>query len=165
MTESPLVSAVIVNWNGAEHLKIALPTLTRQTYSPLEILVVDNGSSDSSADVAAEHEVKWVGLPQNRGLAPACNAGAAKATGDILIFLNNDMRFPPDFVGALVSVFHEDNEVFAADARQFDWEGANEIHSATRMRRLSALASALARGLIPGLDIAQERVRSVCGVM
>ncbi len=165
MSESPLVSAVIVNWNGTEHLRVALPTLRQQSYSPLEILVVDNGSVDSSAQVAAENGVAWVGLTENRGLAPACNEGAGRARGEYLIFLNNDMRFPPDFVGALVAILQERNDAFAADARQLDWDGLRQIHLATRLRRLSLTSSLLGRGFIPGLDFVQEPVALVAEVM
>src|SRR6266849_5075901 len=140
----------MVNWNGAEHLKIALPTLKQQTYAPLEIVVVDNGSVDSSADVANENEVTWLELEQNRGLAAACNEGARKASGEFLIFLNNDMRFPADFVRFLVSALNESGDVFAADAPQLNWDGSKQVHLATRLRRLPLLSRLLGRGLIPG---------------
>jgi GT2 family glycosyltransferase len=156
MSQSPLVSAVMVNWNGAEHLRLALPTLKRQTYSPFEILVVDNGSTDSSAEVAAENDVAWLGLEHNSGLAAACNKGAASAGGEYLIFLNNDMRFPPDFVHALITILGRGKDVFASDARQLDWEGFKQIHLGTRLRRLSLTRSLVARTLIPGLDFQQE---------
>ena len=152
---------MVANWNGANHLKIALPTLKRQTYSPLEILVVDNGSVDSSHQVAAENEVTWVAMTQNRGLAAAWNEGARQALGQYLIFLNNDMRFPPDFVRMLVAILHDNPDLFAADARQLDWEGSTEIHSATRLRT----GSFPYRGLIPGLDFVQESVGGVTDVM
>jgi GT2 family glycosyltransferase len=155
----------MVNWDGAEHLRIALPTLKQQTYPSLEILVVDSGSRDSSADVAAENNVTWVGLAENRGLAAACNRGAAKAQGEYLIFLNNDMRFPPDFVRYLVEILRDGGDVFAADARQLDWEGSRQIHLRTRLRRLSLMDSLLNRGLLPGLDFAQEPATAVGEVM
>ncbi len=165
MSESPLVSAVIVNWNGAEHLSVALPTLRRQTYSPLEIVVVDNGSIDSSAQIVAENQATWIGLADNRGLARACNEGARKTRGEYLIFLNNDMRFPPEFAQQLITILQGSQDVFATDARQLDWDGLRQVHLATRLRRLSVTSSLLARGLIPGLDFAQEPVGSVTEVM
>ncbi len=165
MPQSPLVSAVMVNWNGAEHLRLALPTLKRQTYSPFEILVVDNGSTDSSAEVAADNDVVWLGLEQNRGLAAACNKGAARAGGEYLIFLNNDMRFPPDFVRALITTLLDGNDVFAVDARQLDWQGSKQIHLGTRVRRLSVTRPLATRGLIPGLDFWQEPSAAVTEVI
>jgi GT2 family glycosyltransferase len=154
-----------VNWNGAEHLSVALPTLKQQTYSPLEIVVVDNGSVDFSAQVVAESGVTWIGLADNRGLARACNEGARNARGEYLMFLNNDMRFPPDFAQQLVTILRENQDVFATDARQLDWDGLRQVHLATRLRRSSMTRSLLARGLIPGLDFVQEPVGSVTEVM
>ncbi len=155
----------MVNWNGAEHLRIALPTLKQQTYAPLEIVVVDNGSVDSSAEVANENEVTWLELEQNRGLAAACNEGARKASGEFLIFLNNDMRFPADFVRFLVAALNESGDVFAADALQLNWDGSKQVHLATRLRRLPLLSRLLGRGLIPGLDFAQEPAAKITEVM
>jgi GT2 family glycosyltransferase len=155
---NPLVSAVIVNWNGAQHLRIALPSLNIQTYSAFEILVVDNGSGDDSAKVAAEFKATWIGLPSNIGLAPACNEGARRARGDYLVFLNNDMRFAHDFIENLVRTLQKDGSVFAADALQLDWMGTTRIHQATRLRRRSLIASYLQPGLLPLLDIVQEPV-------
>jgi GT2 family glycosyltransferase len=163
--QSPLVSAVIVNWNGAEHLSVALPTLKQQTYSPLEIVVVDNGSIDSSAQIVAENQATWIGLGDNRGLARACNEGARRTRGDYLIFLNNDMRFPPEFAQQLITILQGSEDVFATDARQLDWDGIRQVHLATRLRRLSVTRSLFTRGLIPGLDFAQEPVGSVAEVM
>lgn len=77
-----LASAIIVNWNGAEHLRSCLPSLREQSYEPLEIIVVDNASSDDSRAVAEQHGARWLPLAQNLGLAPAMNRGAAIARGE-----------------------------------------------------------------------------------
>ena len=52
MNGKPKVSVVIVNWNGAEHLRLCLPSLASQSFKSLEVIVVDNCSSDESAEVA-----------------------------------------------------------------------------------------------------------------
>jgi len=82
---TPLVSAIIVNWNGEHHLKICLPSLRAQTYKALEIIVVDNGSTDDSAEVTREFQARWLPLGKNVGLAPALNRGVAQAGGDFLL--------------------------------------------------------------------------------
>src|SRR5580765_8555344 len=98
MDEKPRVSVIIVNWNGAGHLRVCLPSLALQSFESLEIIVVDNRSSDDSAEVAGSLKVRWLPLEENLGLAPALNRGAAIARGDLLLFVNNDMRFDPGFV-------------------------------------------------------------------
>ncbi len=155
MAEPVFVSAVIVNWNGAKDLKVALPSLRRQSHSPLEILVVDNGSADNSNAVVSESGAVWIGLTRNEGLAVAFNQGARRAIGEYVIFLNNDMRFAPDFVEQLVGPLTQDERLFATDARQLNWAGTEDIHLATRLARRSLVDSYLHPGLIPLLDIPQ----------
>src|ERR1700746_2775013 len=105
MVNGPVVSAIIANFNGARHLRLCLPSLLSQSYTSLEVIVVDNASSDESGQVVREFGVKWLPLTNNIGLAPALNRGAAIATGDLLLFLKNDMRFDQRFVAECVFRF------------------------------------------------------------
>jgi GT2 family glycosyltransferase len=127
------VTAIIVNWNGRPHLEECLPSLADQTYPALKVLVVDNGSTDGSALVVQEAKMAWLPLRRNIGLAPAMNEGARQASGDYLLFLNNDMRFAPDFVERLVDGLEANPNAFATDARQFDWDGGRVVHERTRL--------------------------------
>lgn len=159
MTATPLTTAIVVNWNGAGDLDVALPSLTAQDYPALEVLVVDNGSTDRSAEVAARHGVAWVPLGRNLGLAGALNEGARRARGGLLLFLNNDMRFPPDFVSRMVDALLAEPTSFAVDAKQLDWAGVATVHARTRLVRAGAL-----RGDVPGWRFVQDDIegRSVC---
>ena len=149
------VSAIIVNWNGAHHLRVCLPSLRSQSFKSLEIIVVDNGSSDDSAEVAKEFEVRWLGLKENTGLAPALNRGAAIAAGEYLLFVNNDMRFDREFVAALVEPLLKDQEIFATDGMQFNWEGTAPGHMAARLVNVRPKGPSSAE-LVPGLYFFQE---------
>jgi GT2 family glycosyltransferase len=155
MDGKPAVSAIIVNWNGAHHLRVCLPSLRSQSFKSLEIIVVDNGSSDDSAEVAREWEVRWLGLDKNIGLAPALNRGAAIAAGDFLLFVNNDMRFDREFVAALVEPFFKDNEIFSTDGMQYNWEGTAPGHLAARLTSARPNGQSFAV-LVPGLYFFQE---------
>jgi GT2 family glycosyltransferase len=132
----------------------------------VEVLVADNGSTDDSAKVAAEFPVRWVPLGGSFDFAHANNLAARQAKGSVLIFLNNDMRFDPRFVEALVSPLLKYDNIFATDARQFDWSGATEIHSATRLRSqpLSASFSSSA-SILPRLAIDQVGSTTACEVL
>src|SRR5208283_570917 len=112
MAMRPRVSVIIVNWNGAEHLRVCLPSLSSQSFEPLEIIVVDNCSSDDSAEVVKSIGVRWLPLETNLGLAPSLNRGAKIASGDLLLFVNNDMRFDPEFIAALVDPLERNTEIF-----------------------------------------------------
>jgi GT2 family glycosyltransferase len=155
MTSAPIVSAIIVNWNGAHHLRVCLPSLLGQTYKALEIIVVDNSSTDDSAAVAREYNVRWHPLTENLGLAPALNRGAQVAAGEFFLFINNDMRFDPGFVSALLEPFRIGDRLFATDGMQFDWDGQNAGHLAARLSR-NARRNRASTELVPGLHFHQE---------
>jgi glycosyltransferase involved in cell wall biosynthesis len=86
-----MISVVIAVKNGAKFLTAALNSVMRQTYAPSEVIVVDDGSTDASADIAA-----GFGPPirvlrcAHRGEASALNAGLAEARGELLAFIDAD---------------------------------------------------------------------------
>ena len=101
------VTACIVSWNTAEHLPGALESLLAQTHDDLQIVVIDNNSHDTSAEVAGRVDgVRLVRNDRNRGFAGAANQGlaiAAEGGGDPAFFvMNPDVRLAPDHVAALV---------------------------------------------------------------
>jgi GT2 family glycosyltransferase len=151
----PKVSVIIVNWNGAEHLRLCLPSLASQSFKSMEIIVVDNRSSDDSAEVARSHRVRWLSLENNLGLAPALNRGAAIAEGNLLLFVNNDMRFDPRLVSALVEPLERDEEIFATDGMQFNWDGTVPGHLAARLTNVSPRRDSSTE-LVPGLYFYQQ---------
>jgi GT2 family glycosyltransferase len=155
MVERPRVSVIIVNWNGAEHLRVCLPSLASQTFESLEIIVVDNRSLDDSAEVASRYGVRWLLLEKNLGLAPALNRGAAIAAGDLLLFVNNDMRFDPGFVAALVEPLERDEDVFATDGMQYNWDGTIREHLAARLTTFPSMRDSCTE-LVPGLHFYQQ---------
>ena len=127
----PKVSIVVLNYNGAHLLPACLDSLVQQNYPDFEILVVDSASIDNSREIVQKYQrVQWVGLLSNGGLGPGYNAGAEKAAGEKIFFVNNDMRFDPDCVARLTDAFGEDT--LATDPLQFDWEGKDVVHGAQK---------------------------------
>lgn len=106
--EPGLVSAIIVNYEGGEWLQRCLRSLYEQAV-PLQVLVVDNGSSDGSAAVAAERfpGVEVVRPAENLGFAGGANAGARRARGEFLLFLNPDVELGRGCLGALLRAFDD----------------------------------------------------------
>lgn len=164
MASEPLVSAVVVNWNGASHLEICLPSLLSQSYRPLEIIVVDNASSDGSAAVAQRFGVRWLPLDRNMGLAAALNRGAQAAAGELVLFLNNDMRFHVAFVDSMALSLAQDPDVFSVDAVQYDWAGTKPVHMATRLTT-ERRAVEFCYSMLPGLYVLQETCGSPTNVL
>lgn len=162
----PLASVVVINFNGASYLPDCLSSLVSQTYPKLEVLVADNGSTDESAAVTARYPVRWEPLGRNYGFAAGNNLGATRAKGEILVFVNNDMRFDPSFIEALVEPFLLQTDVFSTDARQLDWSGEHDLHLASRLRRLPVSATVGRSGaLLPRYDVEQVAVGSTCDVV
>ncbi len=112
-------SVIIPTWNGRDMLRLALASLERQHYPDFEVIVVDNGSDDGT-DVMIQREfprVRMVRFTENRGFAPAVNAGIVAAAGEIVILLNNDAEAEPEFVDALVAALNADPGLGSCAAR------------------------------------------------
>jgi glycosyltransferase involved in cell wall biosynthesis len=108
----PLVSVIIPVYNRLEYLDAALQSVLRQTYRPLEVIVVDDGSS---TDVRGHLDrygdtIRYFRQP-NRGLAAARNSGAGLASGEFLAFLDDDDLFLPEKLTLQVAVLLENPEV------------------------------------------------------
>ncbi len=113
-------SIVIPNWNGRELLEKYLPSVVAALAGNAanEIIVVDNGSSDGSAEFVRRNfpGVKLVALERNLGFGGGSNAGVRAAKNDIVVLLNSDMRVAPDFLAPLVEGF-TDERVFAVSCQ------------------------------------------------
>lgn len=103
----PTVSVVIPCLDDAELLAGALASLARQTRAPLEVVVVDNGSTDGSARVAKEAGALVVTEPV-RGIPAAAAAGYDAAAGDIIARCDADCVLPPDWIEKLQAAFAAD---------------------------------------------------------
>ena len=105
MSEDPLISVVIPNWNGAQHLPTCLDALRKQLYSPGEVIVADNASTDGSQDLIRERypEVHLLALDKNLGFTGASNAGIEAARGDFVVLLNNDTEVAPEWLAEVAS--------------------------------------------------------------
>ena len=130
--DSPLASVVIPNWNGLQHLPVCLDALRAQTYPHLEVILVDNGSTDGSQAFVTEQypEVRLLALDRNLGLTGGNNAGFRAAQGEILISLNNDTEADPRFVEALVAALVDHPEAGMAAAKMLLFDRRDVIHSA-----------------------------------
>lgn len=114
MTKKSLVSIIIPVYNEEKVIENCLESLAKQTYENLEIIVVDDGSDDNSklkisafpadsAGSADEAKIKIILLEQNhKGPGAARNLGVSKSKGEILVFVDADMEFEPDFVEKLI---------------------------------------------------------------
>jgi len=91
MVFQPLVSVIIPNYNYAEFVDKAIESVLSQTYKNIEIIVVDDGSTDNSLDILSSYSSEITLISQcNLGVSSARNAGLAKASGEYVCFLDSD---------------------------------------------------------------------------
>ncbi len=101
------VAAVVPSWNGARWLPGCLASLRAQERAFDELIVVDNGSTDGSAQRLGD-DVRVVALPTNRGFAAAANAGIAATGADWVALVNTDVELEPDWLARMVAGASED---------------------------------------------------------
>ncbi|HYD32638.1 MAG TPA: glycosyltransferase family A protein [Azospirillaceae bacterium] len=101
----PLVSIVIKNFNYERYVAAAIRSALDQTWPHVQVVVVDDGSSDDSATIIQGFgpEIDPVFFPQNRGLFAAVNAGYAAAKGEIIMFLDSDDALRPEAAAEVVA--------------------------------------------------------------
>ncbi len=98
----PRVSVVVCAYNAADTIAECLTSLSELTYPDTEVIVVDDGSIDTTGDIARGYSgVRVIELP-NGGLSAARNAGLAAATGEIVAYTDADVRVDPDWLTYLV---------------------------------------------------------------
>ncbi|HRQ65327.1 MAG TPA: glycosyltransferase [Xanthomonadaceae bacterium] len=117
--EAPLVSVIVPVYNHFRHTLTCLRSLAATPEAtPFEVVVVDDASSDETPERLAEIEgLEVVRNEHNLGFIGACNAGAAAARGEFLVFLNNDTVVTEDWLGALRRTFEQRPDCGLAGAR------------------------------------------------
>ncbi|MCW9060058.1 MAG: glycosyltransferase family 2 protein [Gammaproteobacteria bacterium] len=112
------ISIVLPAKNEAENLEGLLPRLL-QAYGEQEIIVVNDGSTDTTAEVCQRHGVRVVSHPYSMGNGAAIKSGARAATGEILVFMDADGQHDPADIARLLARFEEGFEMVVG-ARQVD---------------------------------------------
>ena len=112
-SRAPLVSVIILSWNCRDFLPRVVESITRQVYPAVEVVIVDNASTDGTAEMLVQFEGAATVLPQptNAGFARGMNIGFAASRGDYCVFLNCDAVLRPDFVANAVAHFERHPDV------------------------------------------------------
>ena len=102
----PLVSIIVVNWNGLKHIDECLKSLLNQIYSNMEIILVDNCSEDGSVEFVRQNfsSVKIIMNGGNMGFAAAMNRGIISASGELIASLNQNTVAEKNWLNKLVEV-------------------------------------------------------------
>jgi len=132
LAKYPLVSVIIPNWNGVRHLPTCLSSLRHQTYPNLEVILVDNASTDESVVLVGRDypEVMLLQLDENLGLTGGINRGIQLAGGEIIAPLNNDTEVAPAWAEALVTALLEHPDAGMAASKILLFDRRDTLHSA-----------------------------------
>ena len=105
---NPLISILINNYNYQRFVSAAIDSALHQTYEFVEVVVVDDGSTDCSPKIIRDYGNKIIPIfKQNGGQASALNAGFQASRGDIIIFLDSDDLLTPEIAGKVAHAFKE----------------------------------------------------------
>ncbi|MEN8158588.1 MAG: glycosyltransferase, partial [Myxococcota bacterium] len=107
-TRWPRVSVVVCSYNGAATIRQALEALEGVDYPDYEVIVVNDGSTDATPEIAAEYDVKLISTP-NQGLAAARNVGWRAASGEVVAYLDDDAYPDRDWLRYLAVGFLDDD--------------------------------------------------------
>jgi len=126
-----LVSVVIPNYNGEAVLSDCLTSVKNQSWEPLQIIVVDDASTDQSLMIAEQFfdDVEVIKCPENRGFAATVNEGLRAARGKYIAILNNDTKTEPGWIEASVDAFRRMKDVGVIAPKVLTFDDPVQVYS------------------------------------
>lgn len=149
MHDLPLVSIVVLNYDGLQHLETCFSSVFKTNYPRYEVIFVDNGSSDGSVDFVKKNysSVRIIRIPRNIGPAGGFNAGIINANGKYVATLNNDIELDPDWLLPLVIVMEKNPDVAAVDSKYLNFFNHSNLDTRSAAGRfLDFVANPLTTG-------------------
>jgi|GEM_PF-793511 len=127
-TTKPLVSILILNWNGEKVLRENITSVLESRYRPIEVVVVDNASTDSSLDIIRSFpQVVLVASNENAGYAEGNNIGFRKCRGKYIVTLNNDVVVDSCWLDEPVRILEKFGDVGCVSCRQMSYGNRDTI--------------------------------------
>lgn len=130
LKEKPLISVIVPVYNGQDYLKKCIDSIERQTYDNLEVIIVNDGSTDGTGEICRQLQEEFenirVILTNDEGVSAARNAGLERMTGEFVTFVDADDRIFPDMISVLYSCITEtDSDI--AGCSFLTWSKEDEI--------------------------------------
>ncbi len=125
-----MVSVLIVTWNSVQHLEACFASIDRQDHPSLEVVVVDNASTDATRELLRSRESQWQVIHNDRnvGFAAGQNQAIRAAKGEWLLCLNPDVMLSDDFITRLLEVGAAHPEAGAICGKLLRWDPVREPH-------------------------------------
>lgn len=119
-----LVSIAIVNWNGEKYLYKCIKSLLNQSYKNIEIIIIDNDSTDNSIKIIEDNFINDVILVKNKnvGYAGGANKGIEVSKGEYIIIANPDIVFGEDYIVKCIKKFTEDSTIGAITGKLLKYD-------------------------------------------
>ncbi len=126
--DTPFVSVIILNFNGAEYLDLCLSSVFDTKYPNFEVIFVDNASTDSSLEIVQKNfgndqRLRILKSTRNLGFSGGNNFGFTHARGDYIVFLNNDTIADPYWLANLVYAMEKDQTIGLAGSTILSIDG------------------------------------------
>jgi len=136
MKFSGLVSILILNWNGGKDTLRAIKSALNQTYADIEIVVIDNGSTDESVDIIRKNyqNIKIVPLDKNYGCPGGRNIGVKECQGDFVFFCDNDGVLHKDAVKNSMKCILKDDRIAIVTGKVRNFSSDKEIDTQYKLR-------------------------------
>jgi GT2 family glycosyltransferase len=128
----PHIAVVIPNWNGLEHLDVCLRSVMDQSVPPDEVVVVDNGSTDGSAEFVERifPRVRCIRMGTNTGFAVAVNRGIRETQAELVVLLNNDTEVDRRWLEELAGAMQADASAGMAACKMLRFDRRDVIDGA-----------------------------------
>ena len=126
----PRASVVVVNYQERAYLEELFTSLSRQTFQDFEVIFIDNASQDGSLDTVRSLRpgCQTVEQQRNLGFARAANQGARLAAGDLLAFLNPDLKLDPGWLEELIRATESDHRIAAVASKMLLYNDAGKLN-------------------------------------
>ncbi len=131
-----LVSAIVVNYRTERYLKDCLTSILNQSFKPIELILINNGSRDFRKLDLREYKIdKLINNERNLGFAKANNQGILSSSGEFIFLLNADAMVPRNFVERAVEIFRLEEDIFAIVPQVRKWLEPGIVESTGHLLR------------------------------
>ncbi len=138
--KNPLVSVIIPSFNRGWIVAEAVESVIAQDYHPLEIIVVDDGSTDDTSEKLEPFRERIILLRQrNRGVSAARNTGIKKASGEFIAFLDSDDLFMPGKISCQINFFHDNPDAMICQTEEIWIRNGKRVNPKKKHKKLSGM--------------------------
>lgn len=159
-----LISVVIPTYQHAQTIGACLDSILAQTYKNIEIIIVDDGSTDNTQKVLEHYKYQILNIKQeNKGSNPARNRGFQEVNGDFVIFVDADVRMHPEMIEKMYNALTDSSDTsFAYSGFKFGWKQFKGIDfDPEKLKKMNYIhtTSLVRKNDFPGFDNAIRRLQ------